>query len=187
LKAGLTTILRTTPNVGKALRDLGTAADLARARHISLAAAATIMAKTEAGNTTLLRRQGFQIGKNATAEQALAIVRAKVAGQARAGTTEQERFGAVLHDTEEIIGTGILPTLNRYLASGSRWLEQMNESGKLQRDVAHAAHGFETAVHDVAGASRRPTSVTGSFKHTLELLLALKVASTAAGWATHPR
>jgi hypothetical protein len=96
-QASLTTILRTVPNVSKALRDLGTAADLARAKHISLAQAATIIAKTEAGNTTLLRRQGFQIAKNATAEQALATVRAVVAGQARAGTTEQERFGAVLH------------------------------------------------------------------------------------------
>jgi hypothetical protein len=66
-----------------------------------------------------LRRQGFQIAKNATAEQALATVRAVVAGQARAGTTEQERFGAVLHQTEEIIGTGILPTLNKYLVSGT--------------------------------------------------------------------
>lgn len=184
LLGGLTTILRTTPNVNKALRDLGTAADLARAKHISLAAAATIIAKTEAGNTTLLRRQGIQIAKNATAEEALATLRRAVAGQARSGTTEQERFGAVLHDTEEIIGTGILPTLNKYLASGTKWLQQMNESGKLQKDVANAAHDFETAVSDVAGVVKTADRLTGSFANTLKLLIALKFASAAAGWVT---
>jgi hypothetical protein len=183
LKQGLTTILRTTPNVSKALRDLGTAADLARAKHISLGAAATIIAKTEAGNTTLLRRQGFQIAKNATAEQALATVRAVVAGQARAGTTEQERFGAVLHQTEEIIGTGILPTLNKYLVSGTRWLEQMNESGKLQKDVSNAAEGFAGAMGTLAAVIKNVDRFTGGFKHTLEILVGLKVASWARGAA----
>lgn len=183
LKGGLTTLLRTVPNVGKALRDLGLAADIARARHISLAQAATIIAKTEAGNTTLLRRQAFQIAKNATAEQALAKVRAVVAGQARAGTTEQERFGAVLHQTEEIIGTGILPVLNKYLVSGTRWLEQMNESGKLQREVASGAHAFSVAVGEAASTVKTIDRITGGFRNTLELLLALKLARVVTGWS----
>lgn len=183
LVAGLTTILRTQPNVTKALRDEATAADLARAKNISLAAASTIVAKVEGGNTTLLRRQGIQVAKNATAEQALATLREKVAGQAAAGATEQEKFGAVLHRTEEIIGLGILPTLNRYLVSGTKWLEQMNESGKLQRDVAKSAREFETAVHDVGAVVKTVDGITGSFKNTLELLLALKTASIVTGWA----
>ena len=66
LTGSLTTILRTVPNVNKALRDLSTATDLARAKNIGLNQAALVIAKTEAGNTTLLRRQGFQIAKNAT-------------------------------------------------------------------------------------------------------------------------
>jgi hypothetical protein len=178
LKQGLTTILRTTPNVSKALRDLGTAADLARARHISLAQAAIIIAKTEAGNTTLLRRQGFQIAKNATAEQALAFVRQKIAGQGRAGTTEQERFGAVLHNTEEIIGTALLPTINKYLASLSVWLEKMNESGKLQKDVSTIAKDFAAVMSGLGEAIKTVDRITGSFKNTLVLLLGLKFAGT---------
>jgi hypothetical protein len=179
LLGGLTTILRTTPDVNKALRDLATAADLARAKHISLGAAATVIAKTEAGNTTLLRRQGFQIAKNATAEQALATLRRVVAGQARAGTTDQERFGAVLHRTEEEIGLGLLPTLNVYLRRGTRWLQQMNEQKRLQGDVAHAAHDFASAVGFIAGAVQTVDRVTGSFSNTLKILLAYK----AAKWA----
>lgn len=184
LKAALVTITRTVPNVTKALRDTATAADLARARHISLANAATLVAKVEAGNTTLLRRQGIQVSKNATVEEALAALRAKVAGQARAGATEQERFGAALQNSEEIVGGALLPTLNRYLSSGEKWLQQMNQSGALQRQVAGAAHQFESAVSDAAHAIKVADSITGSFKNTLELLLGLKLASVATGWAS---
>jgi len=175
LDQALTTILRSTKNVGKALRDEGTAADLARAKHIALSQSALILGKVEAGNTTLLRRQGFQIAKTATAEQALAIVRAKVAGQARAGTTEQQKFGAVLHDSEVIIGAGLLPTLNKYLAQGATWLTQMNESGRLQKDVKNITGDVTHALHDagriakfLAGAFRDLNTVTGSTEHTLE-------------------
>jgi hypothetical protein len=183
LVAGLTTILRTQPNVTKALRDEATAADLARAKHLSLSAASTILAKVEGGNTTLLRRQGIQVAKNATAEQALAVLRQRVAGQAAAGATQQEKFGAVLHRTEEIVGAGLLPTLNRYLASGSRWLEQMNQSGQLQKKVAGAADDVTGALRAGGKVIHDVDRVTGGFKNTLELLLALKVASWAGGIA----
>jgi hypothetical protein len=182
LDKSLTTIVRSTGNVSKALRDNALAANIARARHIDLAAASTIVAKVEAGNIGILRRAGIQVGKNATVEQALAVARARFAGQAAAGTTAQERFGAVLHNTEEIIGTGLLPTLNKYLTSASRWLQQMNESGKLQKDVATATRQFSSALHDVAAVVKGIDKVTGSFKNTLELILALKLGSAAAGW-----
>ena len=183
LKSGLTTILRTVPNVGKALNDLALATDIAKARHIALASSASLVGKAEAGNLNLLRRQLPVFSKSATVEQALAKVRAAVAGQASAGTTAQERFGAVLHQTEEIIGQGILPTLNKYLESGSRWLEQMNESGKLQKDVSNAANDFASAVKGVADVVKAVGKVTGSFKNTLKLLLEIKAASIVLGWA----
>lgn len=152
LKEAFTTIFRTTDDVSRSLRDLATAADLARAKHLDLNQAALIIAKTEAGNTTLLRRQGFQIAKNASAEEALAELRQRVAGQARAGTTAQERFGAALHNTEEIIGSALLPTLNKYLDELSVWLTKMNESGKLERDVAKATHDLGVAFDFTAAA-----------------------------------
>jgi hypothetical protein len=135
--------------VTKSLADRALPLTSPAAKHIGLNQAALIVAKTEAGNTTLLRRQGIQIAKNATAEEALAQVRRAVAGQARAGTTAQERFGAVLHNTEEIIGTALLPTLNKYLNSLARWLTKMNESGRLQHDVERTTKALTTAIHDV--------------------------------------
>lgn len=182
VKSAFTTIFRASGNVGKSLRDTALAADIARARHIDLAAAATIVAKVEGGNIGILRRAGVQVAKNATVEQALAVARSKFAGQALAGTTAQERFGAALHDTEEIIGTALLPTLNKFLISGTAWLQQMNESGDLQRKVASAADAVSGAVGGVVTVVQTADRITGSFKHTLELLIGLKFASVVAKW-----
>ncbi len=184
LKAAFTTILRTQPNVGKALRDTASAADLARAKHISLAAAAVIVAKVEGGNTTLLRRQGIQVAKNATREEALATLRKAVAGQAAASATQQQKFNATLHTSEVIIGQALLPRLNSYLKSGTAWLKQMNDSGKLQKDVAHGARDIGEAFKFASELIHGVDSVTGSFKNTLELLIALKVARFAGRLTT---
>jgi hypothetical protein len=193
LEGAFTTVLRSTSNVSKALRDESVVADLARARHIGLAQAALIVGKTEAGNTTLLRRQGFQIAKNATVEQAMAVLRAKTAGQARAGSTEAQRFNAILHDSEVIIGDGILPVLNQYLTKGAAWLTQMNESGRLQRDVKVAAKDFQGVVsdgvavfHNAAAAVRGVDHVTGSFANTLKMVAGVWLvfkARAALAWA----
>jgi hypothetical protein len=53
----------------------------------------------------------------------------------------------------------------------------MNESGDLQRNVAAAAKQFSAAVSGAVGVVKTVDRVTGSLKHTLELLLALKIAS----------
>jgi hypothetical protein len=147
-----------------------------------LAQAALIVAKTEAGNTTLLRRQGFQIAKNAKVRRRWRRRCGRSRRPGAAGTTEQERFGAVLHDTEEIVGTGILPVLNKYLARGLV-ADADERVGKLQKNVAAAADGFASAISAAAGVVKTADRVTGSFKNTLELLLALKLASFATNAA----
>lgn len=191
LTSSFVTIFRASGNVRKSLRDVGLAADIARARGISLAAASLIVGKVEAGNIGILRRSGVQVAKNASVEKALLIARLRFAGQAAAGTTAQERFGAVLHNTEEIIGAGILPVLNKYLASGAIWLTQMNESGKLQKDVASAAHGVTVAVSDAVTVTRDAITVAriftgalGGVKTTLEVIGGLKLAGLIGGLTT---
>jgi hypothetical protein len=94
-------------------------------------------------------------------------VRRAVAGQARAGTTAQERFGAVLHNTEEIIGTALLPTLNKYLNSLARWLTKMNESGRLQHDVERTTKALTTAIHDVSTVAHGAADGFNVFAHAV--------------------
>jgi hypothetical protein len=182
LTKAFTTIVRGSGNVSTALRDTALAADIARGRNVSLETASVAVGKAAAGSTTALRRLGIELPKGATGAEAIAIAMQKFAGQAQAGATAGERFSATLHDTEVIIGEQLLPIVNRYLIAGTHWLQQMNESGKLQRDVGRAVHDFSTVVHDGTAIIHAIDKATGSFEHTLELLLALKLASTVGGW-----
>jgi hypothetical protein len=114
-------------------------------------------------------------------------------GQAAASATEQMKFGAILHNSEVIIGAGLLPTVNQYLARGSEWLKQMNESGRLQKDVAKASHDVGEAVHvagdafkTAAAVIRTVDRVTGGLENTLKdvaaVWLVLKARTALIGW-----
>jgi hypothetical protein len=105
--------------------------------------------------------------------QALAFVQEKYAGQAKAGTTLQQRFSATLVDTEEIIGKALLPTVNKITKEFGDWLAKMNESGRLQKDVADTVHLVSDAFKVLGAVIGTVDKVTGSFKNTFEALLAL--------------
>jgi hypothetical protein len=177
LAQSLTTILRGTKNVSAALRDEAIAANIARGTHKGLAIVSVAVGKAAAGSTTSLRRLGIQLPKGTTGLQALAIAAQKFAGQAKAGTTEQERFRAVLTNSEIIIGNALLPTLEKYLLSGAKWLTQMNESGRLQKDVTSAVHGVSDAfqaakaiISPVIGAFRLLGKISGGTENEVKLL-----------------
>lgn len=191
LDASFTTLVRNTGNVSKSLRLTGLAADVSAGMHKNLAVATVLVAKVAGGNTSILRRYGLEIAKGATATQGLALLTRLYGGQAAAAATEQQKFSAVLHDSEVIIGNGLLPTVNRYLTSATKWLAQMNESGKLQKDVASAAHDVSTAVSDGVTVIRDATAVArvftgalGGVKTSLEVLGGLKLAGLARGLTT---
>jgi hypothetical protein len=184
LDQSFTTIVRGTGNVNKALKDTALAADIARGRHISLSTASVAVGKAAAGSTTALKRLGIQLPKGATGAEALAKATRLFGGQAAAGATAQQKFAAVLHDSEVIIGTALLPTLTRWLTKGTIWLDQMNRSGHLQRDVAaaarflsHALHGVEAIVVPVAHAFRALSHAVGGSKNAVEIL-----GGTFAAW-----
>src|SRR5580765_29385 len=131
----LTVLERGTGNIQKAFRLQGLTADIARAKNIDLAAAATVVAKVFGGQETALRRAVPGLRKNAHGWDLIAEAQRKMAGQAAAGTTASERFAASLHNTEEIIGTALLPILNKYLNSLSKWMGDSRNQEKLQRAV----------------------------------------------------
>ena len=189
LAQSFTAIYRASGDTGQALRDESIAVNLARGRHMQLQAAALLVAKVINGNVGILKRYGIETYKGETATQALAAMQQKFAGQAQAGTTAQERFSAELHNSQVIIGNALLPTVNHLLGEGAKWLDQMNRSGRLQRDVNTAVrdgttvvHVLMTGVHLLRDAFHALDSVTGGFKQTLELLIGLKFASTISGW-----
>lgn len=97
---------------------------------------------------------------------------------------KQQLFNAELEKTKEIIGARLLPVFDHYLVSLTTWLEKMNRSGKLQRDVNKYVHDGAVVLHDAGEAAKFTTKHLGGLKNTLELLLALKTASTVTGWAS---
>ncbi len=177
-------LVRIGGNVQKSLHLTALAADVARARSISLQSASIALAKALGGSATALRRLGIIVPKNVSTTQALAFVTAKFAGQAEAGTTASEKFHATLVDTGAVIGKALLPTFNRLAISLSNWLAKMNESGRLQKDVNTIVHDAGAVFHTLGTAIKDVDKVTGSFKNTLELVLALRLSSIVIGWVS---
>ena len=183
----LTILDRATGSVSKSIQYQGIAANIARAKNISLSQAALILGKAYDGQTTSLKRLGVEIPKGVKGYQAINIAAQKFAGQARANTTEAQRFSATLHDTEVIIGTALLPTLNKLLTEIGAWLTKMNQSGRLQRDVNTAVKdgtaAFEVMkaiIVPLAAAFQGLGKAVGGTKNELELLLGVFAAFKGA-------
>lgn len=92
-----------------------TAMDLARLKGIDLATASTILGKVYAGNTSILSRYGIQLEKGATAQEALAEIQRRSAGQAEAyGETldgQIEALGITFGELAEKVGYVLIPAL----------------------------------------------------------------------------
>lgn len=86
----LSTLTQLTNDAGESLNLLGLAEDLARGKGIDLATAAQIVGKVHEGNTAILQRYGIAVQEGATAQQALAELQARFAGQAEAYANTQQ-------------------------------------------------------------------------------------------------
>lgn len=188
----LTVLDRATGNINKSMRLQGLVAGIARVKNIDLAAAAAVVGKVFGGQETALRRAVPGLSKNAKGMDLIREAQKKLAGQAAANTTAAERFHAVLHNTQEIIGTALLPTLNKYLNALAGWLQKMNESGQLQRDIKKAtdllASAFAAAkavLTPLVKAFQLLADIVGSNKDAIILLVAayatFKTAQIAGG------
>lgn len=142
----------------------------------------TATAKGQEGITTSLQRYGIELKKGTPGQEQFNRVMARFQGQARANTSEIDRFRATWQNTEAILGNALLPTLNKILSRFSSWLTRMQRSGKLQRDVNRVTKDAGHIFNVLAGAVRAVDRATGSFKNTLELLLTLKLVSATSKW-----
>lgn len=110
-------LLRTTGSVAKATRGVALAANIARAKKISLAAATKIVEKAENGQLRSLRLVGVQIDKNTTSQEAIERAQKKFAGSAAAyGKTAagaQEKLNVALENVQERIGAKLLPVVTK--------------------------------------------------------------------------
>ncbi len=148
VKASFTLAFRATKDVSQGLRLVAISADVAKARHISLAQATLALNKAYGGNVGALRRLGITIPKALSGMQAIEFVARRFAGQARAGTTAQERFNAAFVNFQQIIGAQLLPVFDKALVNLTRWLNDSRNQRKVQEEL----NGFVKTGTTLVGA-----------------------------------
>jgi hypothetical protein len=115
LKPALAGLVAVTGDYQKALELSALAADIARGKNISLQSAADLVGKVAQGNLGTLSRYGIVLGENATAEEALAELQKRFAGQAEAyGQTtagQLEIISLKIGDFRESLGQMMGPAM----------------------------------------------------------------------------
>lgn len=118
-RASLTALITTTGSLEQAMSLLPLAMDLARAKGMELSAASEIVGKVAMGNTGILSRYGIVLQEGATAQEALAMMQERFAGQADAyGKTTKasmELVGQQFDNLKEEIGAVVLPILVMFM------------------------------------------------------------------------
>lgn len=157
-----TLFVRRTDDVTKALRFSAIAADVARGRNISLESAASLVTRASLGMAGALRRVGIAAENGATATELLELLQRKYAGSAEAyGRTAagaQARFAVALENTQEIIGTALLPSITRLLDRATEWLNKTENQERIQRAVNDAADKGARFVEGLANAYNKTAS-----------------------------
>ena len=180
-------LVRVSGDVDQSLKLTSIAADVARGRHIALSSASIALAKALGGSSTALRRLGIIVPASAKGMDAIRYVAQKFAGQAEAGATSADHLRTSLVNAGETIGTALLPTFNRLSTGFSDWISKMDASGRLARDAKEAVSLLGDVFHTLEGVIHRVDAVTGGFKNTLKILIALELAKKAATWVTELR
>ena len=148
-------LLRTTGDVSKATKDVALAADIARARHISLAAAARIVEKAENGQTRGLKALGVHIEKNTTSTEALEAAQKKFAGSAvRYGKTAvgaQDRLRTAFDNLQERIGQKLLPVFTKLTLKAIDFLDWLERNWpKIYATIKPVIDHVKTVIESVA-------------------------------------
>lgn len=123
---------RTTGDAQGSLKNMSVVADLARAKNISLGAAAKIVGRVQNGNTGILKRYGIELKKGATAQDALAAMQKKFGGAAKAyGETTKgsiDRAKVAFGNLQESVGQHLLPAI---AAGATKLAELLNRYGPI--------------------------------------------------------
>ena len=179
-----------TKDINKALQLNAIATNVARGRNMDLEASGRLVLKASIGQAGALRRLGINIRQGASAQEILTALQERYAHQAeRFGKTSegaQERFNKTLRDSEEIIGTAILPKFDALLRRGTDWLDQQNRSGNLQKivnqnlaDATEIVGGLARGLQLVKTAAEPVVDAVGGIGNAVTALTVLWVANKA--------
>jgi hypothetical protein len=117
------------------------------------------------------RRQAQEQDRVATSQRVVAALQRSYGGQAeaysRTAAGAQDRFNNTLSTTEEIIGRAVTPALTRLFGSLGQYLQRINSTGELQRDVNQAMHDATQIAHGLSDNWHRIEIVLGPVNRVL--------------------
>lgn len=168
-------LLRTTGSVAKATRGVALAANIARARKISLAAATKVVEKAENGQLRGLRALGVEIDKNTTAQQAIERAQRKFAGSAerygRTAAGAQEKYSVALENVQERIGAKLLPLQTKLALAAVRFLDWSDKNWpRFAKAVEDVYRRVKPAIDATVGQIKGVANVIAGTVRTINAL-----------------
>lgn len=144
LQDSFTNLVRVTKDVNSALKLNGLAADIARAKGISLEAASKAVAKAYQGSEGAATRLGVTVqgltskmSDQEKGQRILGELQKSFAGQAEAygasAAGAQERLGVAFENLKETIGEKLLPVVTKIVGKFAEWIEKVTESEEVQK------------------------------------------------------
>jgi hypothetical protein len=144
--------------------------------------------------TVAARRQAQEQDRVATSQRVIAALQRSYGGQAeaysRTAAGAQDRFNKTLNDTEEIIGRALTPQLTRLFNNVGQYLQRINSTGELQRNVNTAMRDASQIAHGLSDDWRRIHIVLGPLnaalggtRHTVAILGEALVGLKLLKWA----
>jgi hypothetical protein len=197
----------------KALDELSTAQDLARASNIPLGDAARQLILLQEGNARAAKQFGLSLpdltakqwaqkaavdGLNLAQEKGKTLYdellpRIKDQAEAYANTPAGKiaEFHAQVTHLEESIGTGLLPVVDKYLTRIDDWLAKGKNQERVTKDVRAVVDELAGVLDDAKKATQEflkyadpVVHAIGGWKPVIEGLIGLKLASEIAGWTS---
>jgi hypothetical protein len=177
--------VRRTGDVSQALRLNALAADIARARGMNLQSVTVLLTRAMNGNARAATTLGLPLRdvaaghdkvssaakRQMVAESILNDATKRYAGQAQAYANSaagaQDRFRKSLHDSEEIIGRALLPTITHLAQRFGNYLDKLNRTGQLQRNVNDALHQASDIASALEGAFKLLKDILGPLNRLL--------------------
>lgn len=195
----------------QSLDEVRVAEDLARAKKEDLATATQQLILLQEGNTRAAKQFGLALPDLTTAQwrakaaqDGLSLSQEKgktlydellprIKGQAQAYANSPSgkiaEFQTEVQKLEETIGSGLLPSVDKYLTRVDDWLSKTPNQQRVTHDVqtviSDLATALETAYHateDVLKVADPVVHALGGWKTVLEAIIALKFASVLQGW-----
>ncbi len=182
-RQALSNLILATRSYEESLRLLPLALDLAAAKHMDLASAATIVGRVANGTMEQLGRYGIILNENATASEKLAQMQDQLAGSAAAAADPFEILSVAMGDLKESIGTTILPMITEFINKLVVVVDKVNEWVAANPVLVEGILKFGGALLALGATIAVILSIAKAIQ-MINMALALMLAlSGPAGWA----